>query len=738
MPGVLGLNLDAAAGNGLTELQRRVASFPRDAGQSLFVHGVAGTGKSSALIARLAALLREGRRPSEILVLLPQRAHVERWEGHLAHLDAPVRGGVELLTFYSLAQRAVALFWPLVADTAGFAHPDREPTFLTIESAQYHMLRIIEPLMATDGYFAGLTIRRPRLLSQLLDNLNKAALVGFDHTDIYRRLRSAWTGKPDHLNAYLQAQDCAIRFRECCLKNNLLDFSLVTELYVRHLLTHPVYQRYFRARYRHLIADNIEENVPVMHGLLAWALPHCRSAVLAYDEGGGFRVFLGADAAGGWALAGACSETWSCEELVQPTRHSLALGAGLARALRAREDVAPRQGRGGGLDADRAVLGRISEDFWIGMTRRMAVTVANLVQSGVDPGEVAILAPYVSEVMRFAIQDELGRQGIAVHVLRPATLLRDDPAVRALITVALLAHPQWRLRVSGEDYVPGDEDVAHMLGTLLVGLDPVRARTLAKSAFPPGSESLTDLGAAGPGADPRALGRLWESVGYQVRTSYEALRGWIAAYRQGPNDPLDLFLGRLFGALLSMPGFTGRPGSDVTRACSRLVESAAKFAQAAASEGAPEDNSTLHRDYVQLILGGIASAEYLSDAPREPQAVVLATAYAYLTRDLRSSFQFWCDLGADGWWNRPNQPLTQPYVLSLRWPVGQAWRDVEEAQAERDALARVLHGLLARCTRGVYLAHARLGIDGQEQGQRLMRALALACGRIAQPESATE
>ena len=99
----------------LTDVQRRVVSFPRDGGGRLFLRGLPGSGKTTALVARLAALLREGRRPYEILVLVPQRAQVERFERALATLGhSPTRGCADILTFYSFARRAVALFWPLV------------------------------------------------------------------------------------------------------------------------------------------------------------------------------------------------------------------------------------------------------------------------------------------------------------------------------------------------------------------------------------------------------------------------------------------------------------------------------------------------------------------------------------------------------------------------------------------------------------------------------------------------
>ncbi len=136
----------------LTAAQQKIVQFTRHGGGGLAVVGPPGTGKSTALAARLASLVCEGRRPYEMMVLIPQRAHAERYERALAQADAPTRGGAEVVTYYGLCRRLVALFWPLIAAEAGM-DPAREPTFLTIETTQYYMWRLVDPLIRQEGYF---------------------------------------------------------------------------------------------------------------------------------------------------------------------------------------------------------------------------------------------------------------------------------------------------------------------------------------------------------------------------------------------------------------------------------------------------------------------------------------------------------------------------------------------------------------------------------------------------------
>ena len=696
----------------LTLEQQRVVAFPRRGGGALFVTGPAGSGKSTALHARLVALLCEGCRPYEILTLLPQRAQVTRYEDVLATLDAPTRGGCDIVTFYGFTRRAVALFWPLVARPAGFCWPEREPTFLTIETTQYYMWRIVEPLMAQEGYFGDLSIRRERLLSQLVDNLNKAALVGFDHTAIFSRLKGAWTGEEQRLNSYQQAQDCAARFRRLCLDQNLLDFSLLTETFTRHLLPHPLFGQYFSARYRHLLVDDLEENVPVAHAFVQWAMRQCHSTVLAYDPYGGFRVFLGADAAGAAELRQQCTDVVSLERLPDTSDAVVHFAHAIRAQLRLEAPVHCRV-------PPTAIADQTGQRYWISMIRWVAQTIADRVGKGVPPGQIAIIAPYVSEVMRFAIQDELERQDVPLFLLRPTTPLAQDPIIRGLLVLAVLAQPGWSLSIQERPYQLPPEDTALALQVALEGLDPIRARLLTEAAVPPGSATLQDLS-----VPPKSTPRLWERVGYQVRERYLALCSWLAACLDHPGEPLDVFFSRLFGELLSRPGYGFCQRPDLARAYGRLVESAFKFRMAVGSETQRNAEQT-GQDYVELILGGIASASYVADWPhRAPQdAVVLAPAYSYLTRDLRSDYQFWIDLGSDGWWTRPNQPLTQPYVLSNHWEPGQPWRDIEEQQASREALGRVILGLATRCRKAVYLAYSQLGIDGGEQQGQLHRVI---------------
>jgi hypothetical protein len=595
-------------------------------------------------------------------------------------------------------------------------------------------------------------------LLQLVDNLNKSAVVGFAHGEIYDRLRGAWTGSSEFLHRYEQAQVCIDRFRAHCLEHNLLDFSLLVQTYVQHLFPHPVYQRYLRGNYRHLLVDNLEENVPVAHDVIGAMIEQLDSTVLVYDRGGPYRIFLGADAITAWNLGQRCSEQLVVSEAVESTQHTLAFARSLQRALHL--DVAEPEDAG---QPASGVAETFAAEHWGEMIRWTAERVADLVENGVPAHEIAIIAPSVSEMMRFALEEELAQHGVALYLIRPSMPLREDPVIRALLTLVRLAHPQWQIRVQGELQMLTLDDVALALQTALAGLDPVRARRLARLAVPglptagavdianAVAGTLTDLREGDEGErQSERVSKLWDELGDDLCQRYHRLYDWMVGYRQGAPLPLHVFLSRLFSQILSRSGYGFHADIERARSYGRLFESAQNFWEAvsgvggtAGSDGAgaaeTAEAATGERDvgegHLEMLLNDIATAIYSVDIPEHAEdAVVVAPVYTYLTRDIRSRYQFWVDLGSDAWVTRPMQPLAHPYVLSREWPVGQPWQDVEETRAKRRNLARLVQGLAARCSGGIYLAHSRLSVGGEEQRGRLQRAAVQALSQLTRSE----
>jgi hypothetical protein len=685
----------------LTGQQQELVNHP-DPGR-VFLEGPPGTGKTTVGTLYLERLLRSGIPAESILVLVPQRTLALPYYQMLQQPDLPPGGTVSVATLGGLAQRTIGLFWPLIASAAGFARPDHPPTFLTLETAQYYLARVVKPLLEK-GYFETVAIDRNRLLSQILDNLNKAASVGFPYTTIAERLKSAWIGKPDQLHVYDEAQECANQFRRYCLENNLLDFSLQLEVFTNYLWPSLLCRQYLIHSYRHLIYDNIEEDVPAAHDVIRQWLPEFETALIIYDSDGGYRSFLGADPVSAYSLREGCDESVSFEQswIASPVLADLQISLS-DRILRRRPPQTP-------LDI-RSAIDFYNERFYPQMVESVCQQIDFLVRDQqVQPGEIVVLAPFLSDSLRFSLIHRLEQAGIPVWSHRPSRSLREEPATQCLLTLARLAHPAW-------EFACTLSEVRYSFMQTIAGFDLVRADLLARIVYNPKNprnwlNSFDQI-------RPEMQGRITYALGER----FEALRQWLNDYQAGDPLELDIFLSLLFGEVLSQPGYGFYQDFDKAAVTARLIESIQKFRWVTVDR-LDQEKRTLGKEYIQMVNEGVIAAQYLLDWNEQPEgAVLLAPAYTYLMTNRPVRHQFWLDAGSQGWSERLLQPLTHPYVLSRLWPPQTTWTDVQETYYNQLNLARLTTGLIRRCRDHIYIYTAGINEQGDEQRGPLLQAL---------------
>ena len=372
----------------------------------------------------------------------------------------------------------------------------------------------------------------------------------------------------------------------------------------------------------------------------------------------------------------------------------------------------------------------------------VADEIAGLVHGrGVPPQQIAVLAPFLGSGLRFALDNRLTARDVPVRSHRPSRSLREEPVTACLLTLAVLAHPAWGAP-------PSKFDVAYALTQAIDEMDLVRAQLLTEVVYrvrdgAPILGSFADIEPA-----------MQERITFLLGGRYEGLRAWLGAQaderrktkdERGASHPLprsfvlrrsslrlslDHFLARLFGELLSQPGYGFHGNFSAGEVTANVIESARKFRQvmARAGGGAQAANvgqkQSLAQEYVGLVQEGVVAAQYVRSWRRQPtDAVLLAPAYTFLMSNQPVEHQFWLDVGSSGWWERLNQPLTQPYVLSRTWQAGAQWTDLDEYAARQEALYCLALGLVRRCRTQIHLGLSELGEQGIEQRGPLLRAI---------------
>lgn len=683
---------------------------------TVFLEGPAGTGKTTAAANRLAYLLESGVPASTILVLTPQRTLALPYYDVLRRPDLAAGGQVAVLTMGGLARRLVELFWVLVAQDAGFSSPQRRPTFLSLETAQYYMASLVRPLIEVDGYFDTVKIERNRLYSQIIDNLNKAAVVGFPHTEIAGRLKAAWLGEETQRRMYDDVQACANRFRDFCKSHNLLDFSLQLALF-KDLWQLAQCRAYITQQFSHVIADNVEEDTPAAHAVLADLLQTCESALVVYDTDAGYRRFLGSDPDNAYTLKQRCKKSVLFSESLVTNPHVRALGRALAQTL----DKPVNGETGGDL---RAALRYDDHRYYPQMLDWVAQEIMRLVEDhGVPPGEIVVISPYLSDALRFSLMNRLETLGIPVRSHRPSRALREEPASLCLLTLAQIAHPEWGMR-------PTAYDVAYALITAIDGLDLVRGQLLTQIVYrvKGGKPVLSPFEQIQPEKQNR--------ITYVLGERYDLLRQWLANYSTEPAAELDIFFSRLFGEVLSQRGFGFYNNFDRAETAANLISSAQKFRHVIEDTGLLAGGQPTAQEYVQMVQEGVIADQYIESWTLDAEnAVLVAPAYTFLMSNRPVDYQFWLNVGSSGWSERLYQPLTHPYVLSLQWHPDQVWTDTAEVEVRRDMLYRLVMGLVNRCRKQIYLGFSELGEQGDQQRGELLQMIYRILRRAAQAQN---
>lgn len=661
---------------------------------SIALRGSYGTGKTTTTIAHLLQLLSAGVPANKILVLVPQRTLALPYQLALSESSIPNTAAIEVVTVGGLSQRIITRFWPLLAPAAGF-HTLKEPTFLTIETSQYHMAQFVDAVIES-GRFDSISVARSRLIAQSLDNLSKAAINGFSPEEVAHRLAQSWGGHSSREQVYESWLEAAHQFRNYCLEHNLLDFSLQIEVFAQHGWQLQPVADYITSTYRHLIADNLEEQSPIVLDFIRWLWPMLDSAWLTMDEDAGFRIFLGAEPEGAEQLLEKCAEQRVLKDsyIQSPAMHALETVVDSAFY-----DSEPPQLQHKPTDA----FAFAYHAFYPQMLDWACEQVIRLVQQeNVEPRDIVIVAPFLNDSLRFSVMNTLESNRIPIVSHRPSRPIREEQAARAMLTFMQLVNPY-------EIQRPPAADVANALTVFIQELDPVRACLLTEVVYGAGRDELGSF-------DKIKESQMQARITFRIGEVYEVLRNWLLHQREHvAQTPPDHFLRQLFGGIASQPGFGLQADFEAASVISQMVDSAASFRQSLYPEGTA-DWSPVWQLYRELVTDGLLAAFHAPSWQQEAaNTVFIAPAYTYLMRNRPAKYQVWLDVGSRAWSERLDQPLTHPYVVRRGYPQERVWTDEDEEATSWQALYRLVIGLIRRCRSQIFLGIADLGEQGFEQ-----------------------
>jgi len=649
-------------------------------------------------------------------------------------LGRALAGGhpTEMTTPLGFFEREVLLFWPRIAAkrklTVAF------PLRLQSETEQ-ELARELWADELTDGALAQPGVAPDRQARRILDLLQLATAGGWKLTEIAARLDR---GLPDYLACpALAIQEAAEQWFAWTLDRGLLTYGTILGLYRQHLLDDEFYRTKLRERFSAIYADDIDEYPAICCELFEIFAEADRLGAVTFnadrfeiggeliEESTSVRRGINADPEALSNLRSHVPET---------NRAWLDGWAGCADRLRSPVFQAIYDPLDfSQLPAQMVNLSSVSRSQ---LLRATAETVADAIESpdnDLAAGDIAIIAPGLDAVSRYAIATILEGRNIRSRTLNAQRPLSGSPRVRALLTLVALVYrlgdlldrdavaemltmlsPRRQSSDTGALDLPPIASGRDELTAFSPDIDPVRAGAIADLCYVPDLER--------PDLQPLDIFPRRDRLGYRASTAYAKIVAWLREVREqvgaGRIEALAV-LDRAVRDWLWRP-YLNEDGLIELRAA---IESSQHYwdvqrqiARFDADRDRESERETVGR-FVRLLRSGAIAADPFPVSVAGEDAgdtVLLGNIFQYRSTRQTHRWQFWLDVGSNLWTQGGTAELFGAPLFLRDWD-GQTLDETFEQAANDRRLRCVLADLMARSEERIVLCHSDLDTSGAER-----------------------
>ncbi|MFT0789114.1 hypothetical protein NW858_14715 [Synechococcus sp. H55.10] len=638
----------------------------RDPFQSVL--GWAGSGLTQACVERYWSLLQAGSDPARILFLVRSQRQADEVLRRLQQSSLGLVGPWRIETFLQRVGRSLADHWPQVCARLPQLPPQFEPIPLAKDLTQFLCQRACALCPRHGQVFAGVGLKEFQIWDQISSAAYIAGASGLAAEAVGSRLAAAWPaeGDPGRAEA-LQAMGCCVeRLWEVGLRLGSLDFGLQIRLFGEYIL--PLAE--FWQEWDHLIVDQAEDSCGVALEFYRQGQAHLQSQFFSYTLGGGVSLTGIPEAVADFLMEN--TRVQLLERSYRGSAGMIRLGVQIVRVLDPQFSHSLPEPKGGEPPKVQVLEG----ETLFTAVEGMVAEIRQLLRAGIPASRIAVLLPRMDVGVSLRLQEQLPE----VLPIAPFPALIRYPLVRAVLTAAELAHPEWGAFPTLPAW--------RLLLSWVLDLDPIRAALLAQDTWDPVGRSLRS----------RTAVRQPERVGFANLERYQRLFDWLRGYPPGPS--LAVFFQRFFADHLA-PVISSPQDQELLRV---LIEAAQRFRRAFPTEGDA------------AFLAMIRSGQTPSSGRFEPdysRYLVVATPVAYINRGLEADYQFWFDITNPLWSRSLWRVLYNSRVLTPEWD-GEVFDAAQDLQARQQILARTLLNLCCRARKGLWLVRSTCNYRGEE------------------------
>ena len=642
--------------------------------------GPTGSGKTTILKNKFKDISLDSGTDKNI-VFLKNAMSVNEWRNSI---DLKYLGILNIFTYFGFVQKELRDKWLHIEKNLKGLKKKIEPTFMNVETAHFVMSKYVAKKRKNNDIFDYINATSSQIAVQLIDNLNYKAMNCLNFNEMEKRLMDWAYGDQEKKDIFRESMEIMKIFRDFCIKNRVVDYSLLVDLYNKFLLNDKKYLSKLRKKFNYLFVDNLETTVPAAQKLFSYLNKFTKKAYMTFNPEAGINRFFG----GNPVLAK--KNFFSKGEIVKLNRSFTSSEESRKLANNFKERVL----KNGNKLKTNYIKGEIDTELRGDMFLKTAEKVVKLIQNGIEPGEIALIAPNIDKVMEFTLEHYFEKSGYKTYNFKNSKRLLDIPFAQALITLTLLTNLNWNINI---DYSSLNQTM-----NLLLDLDPVRSSLLAEEIFKNGYilPELNDIA-------------LRERLGFNNSEKYDYLRTWLEE-QKNKNMEISHFFQLVFGELLAPLS----PSDEDILACRQMIDSFKKFKNVV--ESFKEFNQKeLGKDFIEMIYNGTIAAEVLYQNEHKRDEIILATPYKFLQSPQINSvkYLFLLDISSDKWLQSIAKELSNPYIFSPQWENN--WDDDLDQSLRKIQLIEFFQSMVSKSKKGIYINDSYLNSRGWEQEGKL-------------------
>ena len=651
----------------------------------VIISGGTGVGKTTRLINEYKKLIESGIRSEEILILLMNRNQSLGWREKSTF---KISGKIIRTSFFGFVQDEITTFYPIILKNAPeIKEKTVKPVFLTFESSQYLLSMLVNSRRNLESGLDSISDRDSKIAIDISSDFVKAVVASISYKDIGARLYSALEIQNDEKKAIFAEVDKIIEdYRKRCLECGVMDFAMAIDFYNSILLKDSEYIASLKKRFKYLIVDNLEEVVPVQADFISMFLDIVEGAYISYNKDGGYGSIFGSNkeyventVLKKCKIENIQEKPFTCKKEMVEFSDMLF-------------DAITEPNKTNTLSVDGITIIRTPEAVLRSdMLDQVGETVINLLESGYNSQDIALVSTFADVVTEYVIESKLKKYSVKLTNIARKSRFIDNKFVYALITFAYLCHPD-------ENIVPTKDEVRALVGMLL-DLDPIRSSILANI-----------ICSQNPFAEFPTVesGDIIDRIGYSNVKRYNFIRNWINDYRRGKPIDIDIFFQRVFTEILLVCGAEEQDIIDIKR----LIDSSHNFKETISRFNTLDIN----RDFLKMVKKGVKSAESIFDMEERggENEIVLCTPMTYLSNSLSHKVILMMGISSPHWIPRCAKEISNPYVLSPTWNVGDIYTEDIEEENQKKTIAIVLRALIKRCSEKFITFESKYSSDGFE------------------------